>query len=84
MARKVYQFTLTLADVLDLTDDLQGALLKSGCDDASLWSEGETVYLDFSREADSLEDAIGSAVKDVERAAYKVAHVAVESARVQP
>jgi hypothetical protein len=74
---RAYQFTVTLTGVSDLTDDLQGALLKAGCDDASLWSEGETVFLDFSRTADSLRDAVGSAIKDVEGCGYKVAHVAV-------
>ncbi len=82
-ALRTYHFTLTLANVTDLTDDLQGALLKVGCDDASLWSEGEAVFLDFSRESDSLGDAIGSAIKDVERAAIRVAHVTVESTIAQ-
>ncbi|MEO6808248.1 MAG: hypothetical protein ABI353_03960, partial [Isosphaeraceae bacterium] len=66
--------------VSDLTDELQGELLKTGCDDASLWSEGETIFLDFSREAESLGDAIGSAIKDVERAGLDVARIEVAGA----
>lgn len=76
--RGTHQFTLTLAKISDPTDELQGAILKAGCDDASLWSEEEAVYLDFSRESESLGDAIGSAIKDVERAGYAVARVEVD------
>ena len=46
-----------------------------GCDDALLSSRGGKVYLRFDREAESLGDAIGSAVKDVERAGLTVARV---------
>jgi len=71
------EFTLILTGVPELTDELQGRLLEAGCDDASLWSEGDTVCLDFSRESESLGDAIGSAVKDVMRAGFAVARVDV-------
>ena len=57
---------------------LADALYEAGCDDASPHSEGPTVYLDFHREAESLGDAIGSAVKDVARAGFSVARVEVE------
>jgi hypothetical protein len=78
---RTHHFTLTLSGVSGLTDELQGNLLKAGCDDASLWSEGETVHLDFSRKSESLGDAIGSAVKDVGRAGYAIARVDVDTAR---
>jgi hypothetical protein len=73
-----HHFTIMLRGVSAITDELQGKLLDAGCDDASLWSEGETVLLDFSREAESLGDALGSAVKDVARAGFQVARVDVE------
>jgi hypothetical protein len=73
-------FTLILAGVSELTDELQGKLIEVGCDDASLWSEGKMVCLEFSRAAESLGDAIGSAVKDVMRAGLAVARVEVETA----
>jgi hypothetical protein len=74
------EFTLILMGGTELTDQLLGRLLEAGCDDASLWSEGDTVCLTFSREAESLGDAIGSAVKDVMRAGLGVARVDVETA----
>jgi hypothetical protein len=78
VATRVHDFTCTLAGVTELTVEVADVLYEAGCDDASPHSAGLTVYLTFHREADSLGDAIGSAVKDVERAGYKVSHVAVE------
>jgi hypothetical protein len=78
VAARVYDFTVTLAGVDELTVELADALYEAGCNDASPHSEGPTVYLDFHREAGSLGDSIGSAVKDVERAGYAVARVEVD------
>lgn len=62
-----YQFTL-IVDGPDLqTDDLMGALCAAGCDDALVGRVGNVQYLDFDREASSLEDAVLSAVGDVEQ-----------------
>ncbi len=77
-----HEFILTLAGVTEMTDELAGKLLAVGCDDASLCSEGPLVFLYFSREAESLGDAIGSAVKDVARAGFAVARVDVEPTNV--
>ena len=73
-----HDFTFTLAGVVELTVEVADAHYEAGCDDASPHSEGPTVYLDFHREAESLGDAIGAAVKNVERAGYAVAHVDVD------
>jgi hypothetical protein len=81
VATRIYDFTFTLAGVAELTVEVADALYEAGCDDASPHSEGQTVYLDFHREAPSLGDAIGSAVKDVERCGLAVARVEVEAAR---
>jgi hypothetical protein len=78
--RATQDFRLILAGVTELTNELQGRLIEAGCDDASIWSEGETVCVEFSRAAQSLGDAIGSAVKDVMRAGLAVARVEVETA----
>lgn len=75
-AQRTYSFTFILAGVEELTIEV-GDAVYAVIDDASLWSEGPSIYLDFDREADSLGDAIGSAVKDVERAGYSVARVDV-------
>ena len=74
-----YEFTFILSGVGELTAEVADALFEAGCDDSSPWSEGSAVYLTFHREAESLGDAIGSAVKCVERAGYGVTRVAIES-----
>jgi hypothetical protein len=79
IATRVYDFTLTLAGVDELTVEVADALYETGCDDASLHSAGTTIYLDFHREASSLGDAIGSAVKAVEAAGFSVARVEMEA-----
>jgi hypothetical protein len=80
VATRVYDFTFTISGVDELTVEVADALYEAGCDDASPHSEGPTVYLDFHREAESLGDAIGSAVKNVERAGYAVARVDLDKA----
>jgi hypothetical protein len=78
VANRVYDFRVALAGEHDLTADVADLLYEAGCDDASVWSEGPTMYLDFHREAGSLGDAIGSAIKTVEAAGSAVARVDVE------
>jgi hypothetical protein len=74
---KTHSFRLTLAGVTGITDAMSDALYGGGCDDAGVGSCDGVVTVDFDREADSLGDAIGSAVKDVEHAGFTVARVDV-------
>ena len=78
VAAKVFEFTFTLFGVDELTVEVADALYEAGCGDASPCSRGPVVYLHFDREADSLGDAVGSAIKDVARAGFKVARVEFE------
>jgi hypothetical protein len=63
---KLYHFTLVLDGVDAETPNLEDALFEAGCDDALINYKNSTVYLDFSREAQDLEQAIISAIKAVE------------------
>ncbi len=74
---KIHEFSVILAGVTEITVEMADALYEAGCDDASPSSCGGVVTVDFDREADSLGDAIGSAVKHVERAGFAVARVDV-------
>jgi hypothetical protein len=78
---KTYSFTLILAGVTEITVEMADALFEAGCDDATPGSCEGIVSVDFDREADSLGDAIGSAVKNVERAGYAVARVEVDATK---
>lgn len=80
MKQTNYLFTLILKNIDDTTSGLEDSLYESGCDDALINCRNGTVYLDFDRCAYSLEDAVLSAIRDVESASIKaiVASVAPE------
>lgn len=80
MMNKLYQFTLVLDGVDDLTPNLEDALFEAGCDDALINYKNGTVYLDFDRADEDLEHAIISAIKAVESAVLgaKIVSVAPE------
>ncbi len=75
-----FTFTLSLADYLsdEQLDELCGKVLATGCDDASVHTSGNTVYLSFGREAEEQEDAIRSALKAVREAGYIVARIEID------
>ncbi|WP_324701244.1 DNA-binding protein (plasmid) [Pantoea agglomerans] len=78
----LYNFTLTLSGVTYETEGLEDALFESGCDDALICAYGRSVYLEFDREADSLDDAIASAIDNVESAGIGATVTSVDSALV--
>ncbi|MEX0702693.1 MAG: hypothetical protein WD069_11405 [Planctomycetales bacterium] len=65
---------MTEVVILDATD----ALGDAGCFDASIRGHVEGMELLFQRSARSLQDAISSAIADVESAGYRVARVEME------
>jgi hypothetical protein len=62
---KAYAFTIELPGVAALTDELSDQLYKAGCDDATISHSYSTLKVTFSREAESLQDAIASAQAQV-------------------
>lgn len=62
------RFTFTLVvEGRDLkTGEVVDALFEAGCDDALVGSSEGVQFLDFDREAGSVEEAVRSAVADVE------------------
>ena len=73
-----YQFNI-IVGTSPLTDDqileVADGLAAAGCLDASVRGHALGLELLFTREADSLQAAITSAVRDVERAGYSVLKV---------
>jgi len=47
-------------------DAVLDALFEAGCDDATISHEGDLLFAEFDREADSLLDAVLTAIADVE------------------
>jgi transcriptional regulator with XRE-family HTH domain len=74
---KTYNFTLILGEVNDKTEGLEDALFEAGCDDALINSRNGTVYLDFDRIADNFEDAVISAIKQVESTSLNIVVISV-------
>lgn len=65
-------------------DEMGGRLHAAGCDDSTFGARGSTYFLDFDREAESLGDAVRSAIEAVETAGLKVAKVEIEESGAVP
>ncbi len=68
VSQKDYQFTLILKNVDENTPNLEDSLYEAGCNDALINFRNGTVSLDFDRKANSIDDAVMSAIRDVESA----------------
>lgn len=71
-------FVLVLSGVSEPDSQLENGLYEAGCDDATLAFRNGVPYLEFDREAESLEEAILSAVRDTDRADPRIRVVRVE------
>jgi hypothetical protein len=74
---KTYEFKLVLGGKTDITDDQGDSLYQAGCDDGTIATCDGSVFIRFSRESASLEDAINSAAANVQDAGFQVEHVEV-------
>ncbi len=77
-----YEFTLILKGSLELTEEIADALFKAGCDDGTPGMCNGVFSIDFHREANSLEEAITSAIGNVKSAGYDVERVEIEAEAV--
>lgn len=76
---KIYDFTLILKGPLELTEEIADELFAAGCDDGTPGTSGGVFSIDFHREAESLEAAIHSAVRNVRSAGYEPERVEIEA-----
>lgn len=72
-----YEFRLILKGSVELTEELCDALYSAGCDDGTPGTSEGLCLIDFAREASSLEEAINSAIKNVEAVGHGVDHVEI-------
>lgn len=70
---ETYDFKLLLEQV-DV-DEAEADALYARCKDGTLITAAGETYMDFDREARSLEDAVRSAIADVNAAGFRVARV---------
>lgn len=79
-----YEFTLVLKGSLELTEELADILFAAGCDDGTSGLCNGVFSIDFHRPANTLEEAIRSAVANVETAGYDVERVEIAAEAVAP
>ncbi len=72
-----YEFMLILKGPLELTEDIADELFEAGCDDGTPGTCEGVFSIDFHREAESLEQAIRSAIGNVKAAGYEVDRVEI-------
>ena len=63
----VHHFTLIVEGTDLQAEPTIDALFEAGCDDATVGRVDGVQYVDFDREAESLAEAVLSAVRDVEK-----------------
>ena len=75
---KTYDFDVVLKDVSEVTDDQADRLFRAGCDDGTPASCNGLAWIHFDREASSLEQAIGTAVAQVQSAGFSVSKIQLD------
>lgn len=73
------RFTLILSGVAEITPELADALYEATGGDIEFNMRDGVAFLEFDREAQSLQEAVNSAIRDVEGASVGVRVVRVES-----
>ena len=76
---KKYEFRVILKGRLELTEEIADELFEAGCDDGTPGTCNGIFSIDFHRQADSLEAAIGSTIENVKSAGYEVERVEIEA-----
>ena len=76
---KTYEFDVVLKDVSEIADEQADRLFESGCDDGTPVSCNGVAWIHFDREAPSLEEAIRSAVAQVQSAGFTVSKVELDA-----
>ena len=72
---KTHEFSIIASGLDPRADDFETRLYDAGCDDALVAFQKGRIIIDFSREAEFVQDAISSAIEDVRRIGAKVEHV---------
>ena len=72
-----YEFSVILTGDVLTFDDCD-RLYEAGCDDGTIVTRSGVHFIGFDREADSLEEAIRSAIANVQKAGFQVAKVELE------
>jgi len=72
---ETYEFSIIASGLDPSADDFEQRFYAAGCDDATISYQKGHIILDFAREAESVEDAISSAVEGARNAGATVDRV---------
>jgi hypothetical protein len=75
MQHDMHSFIVVATGLDWRSDDFEGRFYDAGCDDAGVSIVRGEILVDFTREAPSLDEAVESALRDVERAGATVLRV---------
>jgi hypothetical protein len=75
---RTYEFNVVLKSVAEVSDDQADVLFQAGCDDGTPASCNGLAWIHFDREASSLEEAIRSAVAQVQSAGFTVSKIELD------
>jgi predicted DNA-binding transcriptional regulator AlpA len=72
---KTFEFSIIASGLDPEAEDFADRFFNAGCDDATISFQKGHIVVDFARDAESLEDAIASAVEAVNKTGAKVDRV---------
>jgi len=72
---KTYEFSIIASGLDPDADDFADRFYDAGCDDATVSFQKGHIIIDFARDADSISDAVASAIDDVRAVGAKVDRV---------
>jgi hypothetical protein len=75
---RTYEFNVVLKSVAEVSDDQADVLFQAGCDDGTPVSCNGLAWIHFDRAASSLEDAIRSAVAQVQSTGFTVSKIEMD------
>lgn len=74
----IHEFSIRALGLDPAAEDFEGCFYRAGCDDATIAFQRGVMIIDFSRESNSLEEAIHSAVEAVRSTGATVIRVEPE------
>ncbi len=77
-----FDFKLVL-DQVEI-DEAEADALYARCKDGTLITTANVTYMDFDRQANSLDEAIRGAIADVNAAGFRVARIEIEADSLAP
>ena len=77
---QTFIFTCQIADLSDFDLELADSIHAAGADDCSIGSRDGVVTIDFDREAETLDQALRTAIDDLAKVGLRVSDVRLDAA----